>query len=137
MNFGLTAAHAQKRFRSTNLPTSRGRFLNNLSLDTRRYLHVIEVDSPELEAELLKAIDGPYLPYSAEEARIRRGSFCTAERMFINGRVTPKSRWPTMFWTETGAQNILNLRGALFSHRWEECWKQISNPNDLEIKAAA
>ncbi|MBI3850157.1 MAG: hypothetical protein HY298_07695 [Verrucomicrobia bacterium] len=26
-----------------------------------------EVDSPELEAELLKAIDGPYTPYSREE----------------------------------------------------------------------
>ena len=28
-----------------------------------------EVDSPELEAELLKAIDGPYTPYSADEFR--------------------------------------------------------------------
>ena len=28
-----------------------------------------EVDSPELEAELLKAIDGPYTPYSSEEMR--------------------------------------------------------------------
>ena len=28
-----------------------------------------EVDSPEMEAELLKAIDGPYTPYSAEEMR--------------------------------------------------------------------
>ena len=28
-----------------------------------------EVDSPELETELLKAIDGPYTPYSAEEMR--------------------------------------------------------------------
>ena len=28
-----------------------------------------EVDSPELEAELLKAIDGPYKPYSREESR--------------------------------------------------------------------
>ena len=28
-----------------------------------------EVDSPELEAELLKAIDGPYTPYSPEEFR--------------------------------------------------------------------
>ena len=26
-----------------------------------------EVDSPELEAELLKAIDGPYTPYSTKE----------------------------------------------------------------------
>lgn len=28
-----------------------------------------EVDSPELEAELLKAIEGPYAPYSSEEFR--------------------------------------------------------------------
>ena len=28
-----------------------------------------EEDSPELEAELLKAIDGPYTPYSSEEFR--------------------------------------------------------------------
>ena len=28
-----------------------------------------EVDSPELEAELLKAINGPYTPYSSEEMR--------------------------------------------------------------------
>ena len=28
-----------------------------------------EVDSPELEAELLTAIDGPYTPYSSEEMR--------------------------------------------------------------------
>ena len=27
-----------------------------------------EVDSPELEAELLKAIDGPYTPYSSGNA---------------------------------------------------------------------
>ena len=29
----------------------------------------LEEDSPELEAELLKAIDGPHTPYSAEEMR--------------------------------------------------------------------
>jgi hypothetical protein len=28
-----------------------------------------EEDAPELEAELLKAIDGPYSPYSSEEMR--------------------------------------------------------------------
>ncbi len=27
----------------------------------------LEEDSPELESELLKAIDGPFAPYSAEE----------------------------------------------------------------------
>ena len=29
----------------------------------------LEEDSPELEEELLKAIDGPYTPYLAEEMR--------------------------------------------------------------------
>ena len=29
----------------------------------------LEEDSPELEGELLKAVDGPYTPYSAEEMR--------------------------------------------------------------------
>jgi hypothetical protein len=29
-----------------------------------------EVDSPELESELLKAIDGPFTPYSSEEMRV-------------------------------------------------------------------
>jgi len=29
----------------------------------------LEKDSPELEAELLKAIDGPFAPYSAEEMK--------------------------------------------------------------------
>jgi len=29
----------------------------------------LEEDSPELEAELLRAIDGPYTPYSSEEMR--------------------------------------------------------------------
>jgi hypothetical protein len=29
----------------------------------------LEEDSPKLEAELLKAIDGPYTPYSQEEMR--------------------------------------------------------------------
>jgi hypothetical protein len=28
-----------------------------------------EVDSPELEGELLKAVDGPFTPYSSEEFR--------------------------------------------------------------------
>ena len=27
----------------------------------------LDEDSPELEAELLKAVDGPYTPYSSEE----------------------------------------------------------------------
>ncbi len=29
-----------------------------------------EEDSPELEAELLKAADGPFTPYSSEEMRV-------------------------------------------------------------------
>jgi len=38
----------------------------------------LEEDSPELETELLQAIDGPYTPYSTEEMRN------------IVGRISPK-----------------------------------------------
>ncbi len=37
-------------------------------LDTQKPLD-LETDNPELEAELLKAIDGPFTPYSSEEMR--------------------------------------------------------------------
>lgn len=37
-------------------------------LDPSRPLD-LEEDSPELEAELLKAADGPFAPYSAEQMR--------------------------------------------------------------------
>ena len=37
-------------------------------LDTQKPLD-LETDNPELEAELLKAIDGPFTTYSSEEMR--------------------------------------------------------------------
>ena len=37
-------------------------------LDTNKPLN-LETDNPELEAELLKAIDGPFTSYSSEEMR--------------------------------------------------------------------
>src|SRR5271170_5702569 len=37
-------------------------------LDTQKPLD-LETDNPELEAELLKAIDGPFTPYSSDEMR--------------------------------------------------------------------
>ena len=37
-------------------------------LDTQKPLD-LETDNPELAAELLKAIDGPFTPYSSEEMR--------------------------------------------------------------------
>jgi hypothetical protein len=40
-----------------------------------------------------------------------------------------------MFWTEAGANSILNLRLALKSNRWDECWSRI-NQSDSQIKLA-
>ncbi len=37
-------------------------------LDTQKPLD-LETDNPELEAELLKAVDGPFTPYSSQEMR--------------------------------------------------------------------
>jgi hypothetical protein len=42
-----------------------------------------------------------------------------------------------MFWTETGATSVLNLRLALKSNRWDECWNRLNNSHHLQIKLAA
>ncbi|HEY1717368.1 MAG TPA: hypothetical protein VGH42_03635 [Verrucomicrobiae bacterium] len=41
---------------------------NEVTLSPRPFLDLDE-DSPELEAELLKAVNGPHSPYSSEEMR--------------------------------------------------------------------
>jgi hypothetical protein len=41
---------------------------NEVTLSPRPFLD-LEEDSPELEAELLKAAKGPFTPYSSEEMR--------------------------------------------------------------------
>src|SRR5580658_1444498 len=42
-----------------------------------------------------------------------------------------------MFWTEAGATSVLNLRLALKSNRWDECWDRLHNSLYLKIKLAA
>jgi Uncharacterised protein family (UPF0236) len=42
-----------------------------------------------------------------------------------------------MFWTQTGAASILNLRLALKSNRWDQCWNRINHSGNLEIQLAA
>lgn len=41
-----------------------------------------------------------------------------------------------MFWTQTGAENVLALRCALLSHRWEQCWHFLHGTNHLQSIAA-
>ena len=42
-----------------------------------------------------------------------------------------------MFWTKTGATSVLDLRIALKSNRWDECWNRLNNSDYLKIKIAA
>lgn len=42
-----------------------------------------------------------------------------------------------MFWTQAGASSVLNLRLALKSNRWDECWNRLHNSHYLKIKLAA
>jgi len=41
-----------------------------------------------------------------------------------------------MFWTESGATSVLNLRLALKSNRWDECWNRLHHSDYLKIKIA-
>ncbi|HEX3626204.1 MAG TPA: ISKra4 family transposase [Verrucomicrobiae bacterium] len=42
-----------------------------------------------------------------------------------------------MFWTERGATSVLQLRLALKSNRWDECWNRLHNSNYLKTLIAA
>jgi hypothetical protein len=42
-----------------------------------------------------------------------------------------------MFWSQSGAENILALRCALLGNRWDECWDQINNSHQFRTRAAA
>ncbi len=42
-----------------------------------------------------------------------------------------------MFWTESGAKNVLALRCALKSNRWDECWDRLHHSNRLSLRLAA
>ena len=42
-----------------------------------------------------------------------------------------------MFWSQSGAENILALRCALMGNRWDECWSQINNSNQFQSRSAA
>ena len=42
-----------------------------------------------------------------------------------------------MFWSQCGAENVLALRCALMSNRWDECWDEINNSHQFRTQAAA
>ena len=42
-----------------------------------------------------------------------------------------------MFRSQSGAENILALRCALMSNRWDECWDQINHSRQFHARAAA
>jgi len=42
-----------------------------------------------------------------------------------------------MFWTQSGATNILNLRCALKGNRWNECWERLHDSTRLKLRPAA
>jgi hypothetical protein len=42
-----------------------------------------------------------------------------------------------MFWTESGATSVINLRCALKGNRWNECWDRLNDSQRLKIRPAA
>lgn len=42
-----------------------------------------------------------------------------------------------MFWTESGGKSVLDLRCALKSNRWDECWDRLHDSQRLKVRIAA
>ena len=70
----ITVREAQPRLRELIAEACQGELIvltdgeKQVALEPHMALD-LEKDSPELEAELLKAIDGPFAPYSPEEMK--------------------------------------------------------------------
>lgn len=70
----LTVQEAQSQLSQLIAEANRGNVIvltdgaQKVTLQPGQVLN-LEEDSPELEAELLKGIDGPYTPYAPEEMR--------------------------------------------------------------------
>ncbi len=42
-----------------------------------------------------------------------------------------------MFWTGSGGKSVLDLRCALKSNRWNQCWDRLHESQRLQVRIAA
>jgi hypothetical protein len=98
-------------------------------LDTRRPLE-LETDNPELEAELLKGIQGLFSPYSSQEMRsvgrrvikgnqlISRPAFCVPPVQLLDSAL----RRPVSAFLFSKIQQLLVVWGCMFGVRRRVRW---------------
>jgi len=98
-----------------------------------------------LSAETKEAIEKNIAYLENHREQMRYGTFRKEGYFYGSGVVEAGCRavigqrlkQSGMFWTQPGAENVLALRCALLSHRWDECWDQINRPRQFPQAFAA
>lgn len=99
----------------------------------------------DISADMLQKIQGKIGYLENNRDKMQYGTFRQQGLFYGSGVVEAGCRavigkrlkQSGMFWSQPGAQNILALRCALMSNRWDECWNQINNSNQFQSRAAA
>ena len=99
----------------------------------------------ELPVETQAAIEKNLAYLENHRGQMRYGTFRKEGYFYGSGVVEAGCRTVVgqrlkqsgMFWAQPGAENVLSLRCALLSHRWDECWDQINRPRPFSHSLAA
>jgi hypothetical protein len=99
----------------------------------------------DLGSEADQSLDTQIAYFEHHQHRMRYKSYRQARLFYGSGVVEAGCRAVIgqrlknsgMFWTESGARSVLNLRCALKSNRWDECWDRLHDSKRLRIRAAA
>jgi len=98
----------------------------------------------DVSADMLRKIQGKIGYLENNRDKMQYGTFRQQGLFYESGVVEAGCRAVIgkrlkqvgMFWSQPGAENILVLRCALMSNRWDECWNQINNSNQFQNHAA-
>ena len=99
----------------------------------------------ESSAETLKKIQEKIGYFERNKDKMKYGTFRGQGLFYGSGVVEAgcgtvigkRLKQSGMFWSETGAENVLALRCALMGNRWNECWDQINNSHQFKSRIAA
>ena len=118
---------------------------NDQVADVIASMHERAGELGQLPLEVREEIQKQIAYLENNRARMRYGTFRKQGYFYGSGVVEAGCRavigqrlkQSGMFWTRTGAENVIALRCALMGNRWDECWDQINNSRQFSHSLAA
>lgn len=118
---------------------------NDQVADVIASMHERAGELSQLPLEVREEIQKQIAYLENNRARMRYGTFRKQGYFYGSGVVEAGCRavigqrlkQSGMFWTRTGAENVIALRCALMGNRWDECWDKINNSRQFSHSFSA